>query len=58
MSRPKTLWIKNEYLQHILSGQKTVEIRVGYTNITRLQPGDILLLNDQYRYVVVDIRHY
>ena len=28
MPRIKTLWIKDEYLQHILSGRKTVEVRV------------------------------
>ena len=58
MPRTKTLWIKDEYLRHILSGRKTVEVRVGYANITRLQPGDILLLNDRHRYVITDIRRY
>lgn len=38
--RTKTLWIKAEYLQHILTGRKTVEVRVGYRNITCLQVGD------------------
>lgn len=32
--RTKTLWIKDEYFQQILSGRKTVEARVGYSNIT------------------------
>jgi ASC-1-like (ASCH) protein len=58
MSRLKTLWIKDEYLQQILSGRKTVEVRVAYSNIARLQPGDVLLLNDQHRYVITDIRRY
>ena len=58
MPRIKTLWIKDEYLQQILSGRKTVEVRVAYSNITRLEPGDILVLNDQHRYVIVDIRRY
>ena len=58
MPRTKTLWIKDEYLQHILEGRKTVEVRVAYSNIARLQPGDILLLNDQHRYVITDIRRY
>jgi ASC-1-like (ASCH) protein len=58
MARTKTLWIKDEYLQQILSGRKIVEVRVGYANITRLRPDDILLLNDQHRYVIVHIRHY
>jgi ASC-1-like (ASCH) protein len=58
MSRLKTLWIRDEYLQQILSGRKTVEVRVAYSNIARLQPGDVLLLNDQHRYVITDIRRY
>jgi ASC-1-like (ASCH) protein len=58
MSRLKTLWIKDEYQQQILSSRKTVEVRVAYSNIARLQPGNVLLLNDQHRYVITDIRRY
>jgi ASC-1-like (ASCH) protein len=58
MPRTKTLWIKDEYLQQILSGRKTVEIRVAYSNIARLEPGDMLLLNDRHRYVINVIRRY
>ena len=32
----KTLWIKDEYLQLILAGCKTIEVRVGYSNIEKL----------------------
>lgn len=56
--RQKTLWIKPEYLQAILDGRKTIEVRVGYTNIRRLQAGDILLLNQQYPYRIRRIRLY
>jgi ASC-1-like (ASCH) protein len=58
MVRTKTLWVKEKYLQQILAGQKTVEVRVGYANITRLEPGDILLLNDRHRYQITAIRRY
>jgi ASC-1-like (ASCH) protein len=58
MPRVKTLWIKDAYLQHILSGRKTVEVRVAYSNISRLEPGDTLMLNDQHPYRIVDIRRY
>ena len=58
MPRVKTLWIKDEYLQQILTGRKRVEVRVAYTNIARLEPGDLVLLNDQYRYVTTDVRKY
>jgi len=56
--RTKTLWIKEPYLQHILAGRKKIEVRVGYSNITRLRPGDYLMLNEQYPYHILDIRHY
>lgn len=51
--RTKTLWIREPYLSQILAGQKTVEVRVGYDNIRRLHPGDLLKLNDRH---VVTIR--
>jgi ASC-1-like (ASCH) protein len=41
-----------------LSGEKAVEIRVGYPNITRLQSGDILLFNEKYPYTITAIRQY
>ncbi len=56
--RTKTLWIKDEYLRLILAGRKTIEVRVGYSNITRLQVGDRLLLNDQHPFVIRRIGHY
>lgn len=56
--RTKTLWVKDEYLQLILAGRKTVEVRVGYNNITRLQVGDQLLLNGQHPFVIRRIGHY
>jgi len=61
--RTKTLWIKDEYLQLILAGHKTIEVRVGYSNvgysnIKRLQVGDRLMLNDQYPFVIRRIGHY
>ena len=54
----KTLWIREQYLKHILEGRKTVEVRVGYSNIRRLKPGDELLLNDLHRYVIHRIAWY
>ncbi len=56
--RTKTLWIKDEYLQLILAGRKTVEIRVAYSNIARLQVGDRLLLNEQYPFIIQRIGRY
>ena len=56
--RTKTLWIKDEYLRLILAGRKIIEVRVGYSNITRLQVGDRLLLNDQHPFVIRRIGRY
>jgi putative hydrolase of the HAD superfamily len=46
--RVKTLWVQQPYLDQILAGDKTVEVRVGYDNIRRLRPGDRLRLNDRH----------
>lgn len=54
----KTLWIKDEYLAHILAGRKTIEVRVGYANVRRLEVGDRLLLNDQHPYIIRRIGSY
>jgi ASC-1-like (ASCH) protein len=56
--RTKTLWIKEPYLEEILTGRKKIEVRVGYSNITRLKPGDRLMLNDRYPYRLLAITNY
>lgn len=54
----RTLWIKEQYLQHILAGDKTIEVRVAYPNITRLQPGDLICLNERHAAVVLRLACY
>jgi len=54
----KTLWIRDEYLNQILNGQKTIEVRVGYSNIRRLKVGDELMLNEKYHYRIRRIDFY
>ena len=54
----KTLWIKDAYLAEILAGRKTVEVRVAYSNITRLKVGDSLLLNEKHHYTIRRIGRY
>ena len=54
----KTFWIKDEYLEWILSGRKRVEVRVAYSNIARLQPGDRLLLNDRHPFEIRRVGRY
>ena len=56
--RSKTLWIKDKYLEQILAGSKTVEVRVAYGNLVRLQAGDRLLLNDQHPFIIRRIGRY
>ncbi len=56
--KTKTLWIKDESLQQILAGDKTIEVRVAYSNLHRLQVGDCLRLNDQYPFVITRIGRY
>jgi len=56
--RTKTLWVRDEYLQLILGGRKTIEVRVGYSNIRRLEVGDRLLLNDRHPFVIRRIGQY
>lgn len=56
--RTKTLWIKEKHLAAILAGDKTVEVRVAYSNIVRLRVGDRLLINSQYPYLIRRIGRY
>ena len=45
-------------MTQILSGRKTVEVRAAYRNIARLQPGDALLLNEQFPYPIRAVRRH
>jgi ASC-1-like (ASCH) protein len=56
--RTKNLWIKEEYLDQILRGDKDVEVRVGYSNISRLREGDVLLLNGEHAYQITRVGRY
>lgn len=56
--RTKTLWVREEYLDWILAGRKTIEVRVAYSNIARLEAGDCLLLNEQHPYEILRIGRY
>ncbi len=58
MEKMKTLWIKNEYLRWILEGRKTIEVRVGYSNILRLKVGDHVMLNARHPFVILRIGRY
>jgi putative hydrolase of the HAD superfamily len=45
---PKVLWVREPYLSQILAGLKSIEVRVAYQNIRRLQAGCWLKLNDRH----------
>lgn len=54
----KVLLVKDKYLEMILSGRKTIEVRVAYNNIARLEPGDRFMLNGEHAYIIERIRRY
>lgn len=56
--RTKTLWIHDEYLEQVLKGHKTIEVRVAYDNIARLQVGDRLLLNERHPFRIRRVARY
>jgi HAD superfamily hydrolase (TIGR01549 family) len=58
VSQVKTLWVREPYLNEILAGRKTVEVRVAYENIRRLKPGDQLKLNDRHVFTIRRIGRY
>lgn len=58
MPREKVLWVREPYLQQILSGRKTLEVRVAYSNIARLQVGDILRLNGEHPFRIRRVGRY
>jgi putative hydrolase of the HAD superfamily len=58
MSRTRTLWMREPFLEQILDGRKTIEVRAGYDNIRRLQVGDRLRLNGRHLADIVRVAHY
>lgn len=54
----KALFIKKKFLDLILAGKKSVEVRVCYPSFERLKPGETLLLNRQYPFRIKRISKY
>lgn len=52
------MWIKQKFLNLILSGKKTLEVRVLYPNLRRIKKGDLINLNNQATIRVKDVRTY
>ena len=57
----KQMWIKRPYFQLIKSGQKTLEGRIGYPSMRRVEKGETVLLKtggDEIKIKIIDIRKY
>jgi len=52
------MWVKQRFLELILSGKKTLEVRVLYPNLRRIKKGDLINLNNQATIRVKDVRTY
>jgi ASC-1-like (ASCH) protein len=42
MAKIRKMWIKKRFLDLILSGEKTLEVRVLYPNLRSIQKGEII----------------
>ena len=54
----KFMRIKKEFLNFILSGEKSLEVRVLYPNLKSIKPGDLINMNNQAIIRVKDVRKY
>ena len=53
-----SLRIRPQYLQGVLDGRKTIEVRVAYPHLVKMSAGDTLTFNDQHAYHVVKVNRY
>lgn len=58
MSKTRLMWIKKRFFDLILSGEKTLEVRVLYPNLRSIQKGELVNLNNQATIRVKDVRRY
>jgi len=54
----RTLWVKKEFFDLVVSGKKTLEVRVFYASLRTIKKQDILNLNNRFPIRVKDIRTY
>jgi ASC-1-like (ASCH) protein len=52
------LFVKDEYLEFIKSGEKRIEVRVAYPQLRGIKPGDKLIFNDSVPAVVTEVKRY
>lgn len=58
MSKTRLMWIKRRFFDLILSGEKTLEVRVLYPNLRSIRKGELINLNNQAMIRVKDVRRY
>jgi ASC-1-like (ASCH) protein len=58
MKKTRLMWIKRRFLDLIISGEKTLEVRVIYPNLRSIQKGEFINLNNEATICVKDIRKY
>ncbi len=51
----RTVRVKDRLLQHIMSGEKTLEVRVAYDNIKTIRPGERVKMASGTSEILVDI---
>ena len=58
MRKIRLMWIKRRFFDLILSGEKTLEVRVLYPNLRSIQKGELVNLNNQATIRIRDVRKY
>lgn len=58
MRKTRLMWIKKKFFDLILSGEKTLEVRVLYPNLRSIQKGELVNLNNQATIRIKDVRRY
>ena len=58
MKKTRLIWIKRRFFDLILSGEKTLEVRVLYPNLRSIQKGELVNLNNQATIRIRDVRKY
>lgn len=58
MRKTRLMWIKRKFFDLILSGEKTLEVRVLYPNLKSIQKGELINLNNQATIRIKDVRKY
>lgn len=58
MSKTRLMWIKKRFFDLIMSGEKTLEVRVLYPNLRSIRKGELINLNNQATIRVKDVRRY